>query len=85
MVPTPEFNSYSDQADDLDEITARISKLTRALKRRGVYDQSIKELKRLANAGDNEFIPVENYKALSEKGGIQARSRPRISRLFQPF
>lgn len=70
--PTPEFHAYSDQADDLDEITARISKLTRALKRRGVYDQSIKELKRLSNAGDNEFIPVENYKALSEKGGIQA-------------
>lgn len=71
-MPTPEFNAYSDQADDLDEVTARISKLTRALKRRGVYDQSIKELSRLSNAADNQFIPVENYKALSEKGGLQA-------------
>jgi hypothetical protein len=26
----------------------------------------------LRTAGDNEFIPVENYKALSEKGGLQA-------------
>lgn len=72
MLPRPLFEAYSDQADDLDEITARISKLTRALKRRGVYDQSVKELKRLANAGDNEFIPVENYQALSTKGGLQA-------------
>lgn len=71
-IPTPEFEAYSDQADDLDEITSRISRLTKALRRRGVYDQSVKELKRLANAGDNEFIPVENYRALSEKGGLQA-------------
>jgi hypothetical protein len=31
-VPTPEFEAYSDQADDLDEITARISRLTKALR-----------------------------------------------------
>jgi hypothetical protein len=71
-IPQPEFFVYKDQADDLDEITARISRLTKALKRRGVYDQAIKELKRLARAGDNEFIPVENYAALSQKGGLQA-------------
>lgn len=69
-VPTPEFHTYRDQADDLDEITARISRLTRALKRRGVYDQAFQELKRLARAGDNEFIPVENYAALSTRGGL---------------
>lgn len=72
IVPEPEFHVYSDQADDLDEIIARISRLTKALKRRGVYDQSIKELQRLANAGDNQFIPVENYQNLVTKGGLQA-------------
>jgi hypothetical protein len=71
-IPAPEFHVYRDQADDLDEITARISRLTKALKRRGVYDQAIKELKRLARAGDNEFIPVENYASLTQKGGLQA-------------
>jgi hypothetical protein len=70
MIPIPEFLMYKDQADDLDEITARISRLTRALKRRGVYDQSVPELRRLARAGDNEFIPVENYAALAQKGGL---------------
>lgn len=71
-VPMPEFHTYRDQADDLDEITARISRLTRALKRRGVYDKAMTELRRLAAAGDNEFIPVENYATLMQKGGLQA-------------
>jgi len=72
MVPRPEYFEYRDQAEDLDEIVGRISKLTKALRRRGVYDQSVKELKRLATAGDNQFIPVENWGALSTKGGLQA-------------
>lgn len=72
LLPSPIFESYRDQADDLDEITGRISRLTKALRRRGVYDQSVKELKRLANAGDNEFIPVENYQALATRGGLEA-------------
>ncbi len=72
IIPEPEFHIYQDQADDLDEITARISRLTRALKRRGVYDQSVKELSKLANAADNQFIAVENYQALATKGGLQA-------------
>jgi hypothetical protein len=69
-IPEAEFKAYQDQADDLDEITARISRLTRALKRRGVYDKSLAELRRLASAGDNEFIPVANYAELMQKGGL---------------
>ena len=72
LVPRPEYFEYRDQAEDLDEIVGRISRLTRALKRRGVYDQAVKELKRLATAGDNQFIPVENWQALASKGGLQA-------------
>jgi hypothetical protein len=71
FTPEPEFHAYRDQADDLDEITARISRLTRALKRRGVYDKAMVELRRLASAGDNEFIPVENYASLMQKGGLE--------------
>jgi hypothetical protein len=71
IIPDPEFHVYKDQADDLDEITNRISRLTKALKRRGVYDASFKELQRLATAGDNVFLPVENYAALASKGGLE--------------
>jgi hypothetical protein len=69
-VPTPYFAEYEDQADDLDEMTARISNLIKALKRRGIYDSSIQELKRLATAGDNVFIGVDGAKFnLATKGG----------------
>lgn len=71
LVPKPEFCQYQDQADALDEITARIDRLTKALKRRGVYNKAIPELRRLARAGDNEFIPADNWGELSAKGGLQ--------------
>lgn len=68
LVPVPDFLEYQDQAVELNEITDRISKLIRELKRRGIYDASIPELQRLATANDNEFIPVQNYAAIAEKG-----------------
>lgn len=71
FVPTSLFVQYEDQADDLDEITERISKLTRALKRRGIYDASVKELKRLSKAGDNEFIPSESFAQFAAAGGLK--------------
>lgn len=72
LIPKSEFSVYQDQADGLDEIEARVDRLTRALKRRGVYDATFKELARLAKANDNEFIAVKNYSDLSTKGGLAA-------------
>jgi hypothetical protein len=72
FIPESEFCVYRDQADGLDEIEARIYRLTAAMKRRGVYDASFKELARLAKANDNEFVPVKNYADLSTKGGLAA-------------
>lgn len=72
FIPRTEFSVYQDQADGLDEIEARIDRLTRALKRRGVYDATFKELARLSKANDNEFVPVKNYADLSQKGGLAA-------------
>ena len=74
LIPTPDYHAYSDQAEDLDELTSRISVLTKALRRRGVYDASVKELSRLARAGDNEFIPVDGakYAMMAQKGGLPA-------------
>lgn len=71
-IPTPDLELYIDQAEELDVITDRIANLTAALKRRGVYDASVKELRRLAKAGDNEFIPSENFGSLAANGGLKA-------------
>lgn len=72
FIPRAEFEIYRDQADGLDEIEGRIDRLTKALKRRGVYDATFKELARLSRATDNEFLPVKNYADLTQKGGLAA-------------
>jgi hypothetical protein len=71
-VPVPIFTLYQDQADELDRITTRIGNLIEGLKRRGVYDASVPELSHLADAGDNDFVPSENFSQLAAKGGLQS-------------
>ena len=70
VIPKSEFIIYQDQANGLDEIESRIHRLTKACKRRGVYDATIAELKKLATAADNTFIPVKNYADLMQKAGL---------------
>ena len=69
-IPVPEFTLYQDQADELDRVTSRIRHLIEGLKRRGVYDSSVPELANLATAGDNDFVPSENFSSLAQKGGL---------------
>jgi hypothetical protein len=69
-VPVPLYHIYQDQAEELDRLTTRINRMVESLKRRGVYDASMPELAKLADAGDNEFIPSENYANLAQAGGL---------------
>lgn len=71
LIPVPEYTLYQDDSLELDTINERIHVLTDALRRRGVYDKAIEELANLAKAGDNEFVPVKNYREFVEKGGLQ--------------
>jgi hypothetical protein len=74
MVPVPEFTLYQDQADELDEISTRLTVHIKNLKRRGVYDGSLEgpdnQLSQLAFAGDNQFFPFRGFAGLMEKGGL---------------
>lgn len=73
LVPVPDFLEYQDQAQEIDDLTNRISSLQKALKVAGVYDASAQGLSRLLNEGnDNELIPVKNWAMFSEKGGLEA-------------
>ena len=45
MVPIPEFKYYKDQVEEINELTARISKLSEALKMKGFYDAGASEIK----------------------------------------
>lgn len=72
LVPAPDYALYQTQAQDIEDLTARITKLKKALKVAGVYDASAPELARLLNEGyENKLLPVDEWAAFAEKGGIQ--------------
>lgn len=72
LFPTPDYVIYQDQAQELDELTARISALTKALKVAGVYDADAPGIeKMLAEGAENKLIPVEVNAMLKEKGGLK--------------
>lgn len=71
MIPTPEFCLWQDQADELDEISARISKITKAIKARGAYAGEKKhELDQILTADDNVLVAVEDWMTMIDKGGL---------------
>jgi hypothetical protein len=72
LIPVPDYCEYQDQAEELDNITNRISLLTKALKVVGIFDASSKAIIRILNEGmDNTMIPVDSWAAFAEKGGIK--------------
>ena len=72
LVPVADFKLYQDQADEIDEITGRIKHLTKALKVMGIYAADEPALARLMKEGnDAVMIPVTNWPAFVEKGGLQ--------------
>lgn len=70
LVPIPDFIEYQDQAMELDDLTARITALTKAIKVAGVYDASQPELKRIFEEGfENELVGADNMAEFSAKAG----------------
>lgn len=70
LVPITDFSMYQTLADNLEDVTNRMSRITRALRVRGIYDSTMSEIKKLFDANDNDMIPAENLSRLIEKGGI---------------
>jgi len=72
LVPVPDYALYQDQADELDKLTNRIHLLVEAVKVVGVYDSSQPGIQRMLNEGvNNTLIPVDNWAAFGEKGGLK--------------
>jgi hypothetical protein len=74
LVPVPDYAEYQDQAQELDEVTNRISMLVKACKVVGVYDASSKAVGRIFTEGvDNDLIPVDSWAMFAEKGGLKGQ------------
>ena len=71
LTPTPEFCLWQDQADELDRLSERISKVTDAIKARGAYagDRQA-ELSDILDADDNQLVPIADWMAFIDKGGL---------------
>lgn len=71
LVPVEPFRFYKDQADELDEITKRISGIIRTCKVRGIYDSTITEMTGLMDAGENVMVPATDVLPLMQAGGLE--------------
>ena len=71
MVPTPLYTQYEQQARELNRLCARINKIIAAIKVRGLYDATIKEMDDLSTADDNTLIAAEKARELIERGGLE--------------
>jgi len=62
------YETYLQQAQELNVVTTRINRITRALRVRGFYDSSIEGLDKVLAADDNTMIPIENAAMYSGQG-----------------
>lgn len=71
-IPIPDFHYARDQYRELNEINTRLGLLVRACRVAGVYDKAAGQLQSLlSNAAENTLVPVDQWAAFAEKGGIK--------------
>lgn len=74
LVPKAEYTFAQDLYQQIDTLNSRIMLLAKAIKVVGVYDKaSIGVQRMLGEAVENELIPVDNWAAFAEKGGIKGQ------------
>lgn len=69
LIPTPLFEQYKEQADELDRVSTRINKLVNQMKVRGIYDSVLAELADLLKGDDGDLVPSENTAKLYALNG----------------
>ena len=67
--PVPLYQFYEQQAEELNDITARIMKIVRTIRVRGAYDSTLEEMERVLLAKDGDMIPLQNVASLGNGQG----------------
>lgn len=68
--PIVPFTIYRTLADELDRTTARINAIMKGIKVRGGVIGDAENIARVADANDNELVPIENVEGLAQTGGL---------------
>lgn len=71
-IPVPHFMLYKEQADELDRLSGRITKIVDACRVRGIYDSKIPEMADILDSGDNQLTPVQNAQQWANAGGLES-------------
>lgn len=71
-IPVPDYVYYQDQAEEVDELTAKIGRMTDAIGVRGFYagENNVK-LQNLFQAKTNQLVPIDSMAGLQDKGGMK--------------
>jgi len=70
LVPTPLYEHYRQQAQELNDITRRLKAIIKAIKFRGAYNSAVEGIERMLKADDNELVPVENVQSMPDGTGM---------------
>lgn len=66
LIPTPLYEQYRRQAQELNELTLRLKDIIKCIKWRGLYNGAVEDLDKALKSDDNEFIPVQNLQSMPE-------------------
>jgi hypothetical protein len=69
-VPVAPFHIYKRLADELERLTRRIEAITNGLKVRGLIAGDGGDIASLAEAEDNELVPIANLEGFAASGGL---------------
>lgn len=70
LIPQPLYTKYQTQAEELNKVSHRITKVVEALKVRGAYASNLSELAVIIEATDNQMIPIVNASEVAAMGGL---------------
>lgn len=74
LMPRADYLLAQDQYAQVDELTTRLKYLIKACKVVGVYDKISTPIGRVFSEGlENQMIPVDNWAAFAEKGGLKGQ------------
>ena len=72
FMPRADYLMAQDQYTQIDELSTRLKYLIKACKVVGAYDKTSTPLGRIFTEGqENQMIPVDNWAAFAERGGIK--------------
>ena len=69
--PVAPFTIYKDLAEEVERCTRRICGITKGLRVRGGVAGDAQDIADIAEAGDNELVPIQNVEGLAAAGGLE--------------